>query len=103
MDDVVQIANSEKLSDIVENHNYIMDLQEKLLNMNLLSNSDDDMDEMVSYEVEKVLRHKIENDIKIYFVKWKNYNNSYNSWVYEEDFNSNEILEEYWNSMEQEI
>jgi len=33
------------------------------------------------YEVEKILKHRIKNGKKEYFVKWKSYGNEFNSWI----------------------
>lgn len=38
------------------------------------------------YRIEKILDQKIENGIKKYYIKWLGFDNSYNSWIDENDF-----------------
>jgi hypothetical protein len=50
-----------------------------------------------SYEVEKILDHKEEPDGSFKFlVKWKNFDESENSWVKDSDFNSKKLINKYW-------
>jgi len=50
-----------------------------------------------SFEVEKILDHKEEPDGSFKFlVKWKNYDDSENSWVKDSDFNSKKLINKYW-------
>ncbi|KAI8878746.1 hypothetical protein K501DRAFT_143936, partial [Backusella circina FSU 941] len=52
-----------------------------------------------NYEVQYIIRHRVINDQFEYEVKWRNYKKQLNSWVKENDFNSEEILRNYWNSI----
>jgi hypothetical protein len=49
-----------------------------------------------SYEIEKLLDHKLTEDGSVYLVKWKNYSEKANSWVKTKDFNSQRLLVKYW-------
>lgn len=52
------------------------------------------------FEVSYIIKHKNNNDgSKEYFVKWKGYNKSNNSWVKKADFTSKDIINDYWNSI----
>ena len=50
------------------------------------------------YVVEKVLDHEWSADQKQdrFYVKWKDYPSSDNSWVKQEDFDDKKILKQYW-------
>lgn len=39
------------------------------------------------------------NDEIEYEVKWRNYKKQYNSWVKEGDFQSDDIIKKYWNTI----
>jgi len=53
--------------------------------------------EKESFEVEKILDHKEEpNGSYKYLVKWKNYDDSENSWVKDTDFDSKKLINKYW-------
>lgn len=77
------------------NDNNINEVQNNLI-YKLMSklNIDNDI-----YEVEKIIKHRIYNGKKEYFVKWKGYAHSENSWVLEEDFIEKECIQEYWNKV----
>src|SRR3989338_1195637 len=51
------------------------------------------------YEVETVLKHKGSVNDRIYWVKWKGYPNSENTWVPAADFDAPLIIQKYWNSL----
>jgi hypothetical protein len=55
-----------------------------------------DPDESNVYEVEKILDHRSRRGKLEYFVKWKGYSDSECSWVKESNFDTTEIIEEYW-------
>jgi hypothetical protein len=48
------------------------------------------------YEVEDILKHRGPPSQREYFVKWKNYPSSDNSWVKADDFDAPHIVQEYW-------
>lgn len=47
------------------------------------------------YEVEALLKHKIENSELKFFVQWKGYSKSHNTWVFEKDLKCNALLKKY--------
>ena len=52
------------------------------------------------YEVEEILKHKIVGKKKIYFIKWKGYPHSENTWEEEKNLLCPEKLNEYWKKYE---
>jgi hypothetical protein len=48
-----------------------------------------------SYEIEKLLDHRLTENGYKYLVKWKNYSEKANSWVKAKDFNSQKLLDKY--------
>lgn len=52
-----------------------------------------------SFEVQYIIKHKLKNDKYYYFVKWRNYPKSKNSWVEEKDFNEKKIINDYWKTL----
>jgi hypothetical protein len=57
----------------------------------------------VHYEVESILQHKTTNTGFEYLVKWKGYNNPNDlTWEPDYNFDSNEIISEYWKIRNQE-
>ena len=61
-------------------------------NKNIKLNSKNKHIEGKDYEVETILRMKIEDGKKFYFVKFKGYTNRYNLWLPEENLNCTELL-----------
>ena len=55
-----------------------------------------DPEESEVYEVEKILDHRSRRGKLEYFVKWKGYSDSECSWVKESNFDTTEVIEEYW-------
>ena len=56
-------------------------------------------DEEKHFEVEKILDHKtVGNKVK-YLVKWKDFDNDYNSWEGEDNFDSKRIINKYLKSL----
>ena len=50
----------------------------------------------LSYEIEKIIQHrKIGNSFQ-YLIKWLGYSNADSSWINEEDFDSPDIIRDYW-------
>ena len=54
-----------------------------------------EVDKEKSYEIEKILNHKDEDKSRQYLVQWKGYDNKDNSWISENNFNSNKIINKY--------
>ena len=53
------------------------------------------------YEVEKILKHRRTSNRKFeYLVKWKDHHSSENSWVQESNFDTIEVINKYWKSIE---
>lgn len=49
------------------------------------------------YEIETILEHKLDtNNEYMFFVKWKDYDSKDNLWVNETDFNSKDLIKEYF-------
>lgn len=88
-----------KLNIVDSNNN----LNNKLVNTNNNIDIDNDinMDEKDNhYEVSYIIKHrKNEDESTDYYVKWKGYNKNTNSWVKETDFNSNTLIDLYWNTL----
>jgi hypothetical protein len=61
-------------------------------NMEIESNSGLDED---SFEVEKIIKHRKFKKRMKFYVKWKNYDEIFNDWVWQEDFNDVTIIDEY--------
>jgi hypothetical protein len=53
------------------------------------------------YEVERVLNHEWNNKLKTqrFYVKWKGYPDSDNSWVKQGDFDDVAVIKRYWKSV----
>ena len=54
------------------------------------------------YIVEKVVNHRQVQGKNEYYVKWKNYKSSDNSWIKEKDFDDFNIIKKYWKIQEAE-
>lgn len=59
------------------------------------------LNENNSYEVEKILDHRKYKKRTKYLVKWKDYDESENSWIWESGFNDNNIIKEYHKNLEE--
>jgi hypothetical protein len=67
------------------------------INDNIL-NDEMEQDDNI-YDVEYIINHrKYKNRVK-YLVKWKNYDETENSWVWSEDFQDKKIIENYQNKL----
>lgn len=54
-------------------------------------------DDIVNWEVERIIKHRMSNDGGYeYLVSWKNLNKDCNSWVNERNFNELKIIDDYW-------
>jgi hypothetical protein len=52
-----------------------------------------------SFEVQRIVDHKLTEDGYEFLVKWKNYSDADNSWIKAEDFNSLKPIKTYWKSI----
>lgn len=105
----VQITNKtiyklEKINDIKEIQNGFLNsfiLNDNIIENEIMEDANVENDESISksYEIQYIIKHKKVFDKYEYFVKWKKYSKEHNSWVKETDFDTNEILEEYWKSI----
>jgi len=50
-------------------------------------------------EVQKILDHKDENNVRYYLVKWKDLDDSENSWEPEKNFNTKGVIKQYLKSI----
>ena len=49
------------------------------------------------YEIEDIIKHKVnENSDYTFLVKWKDYDSNNNSWVNEKDFNTKDLIKDYF-------
>jgi DNA repair ATPase RecN len=48
-----------------------------------------------SYEIEKIIDHKLENNIYKFLVKWKDYPDNDSSWLIIDNFNEKSMLKTY--------
>jgi hypothetical protein len=98
--DVLSIDDRRKHKESIE------EMQQELLNLDLTDSVEDHNheveimqdDEQQSYEVEKILAHRDSSRGVSYKVKWKGYNNRYNSWITSDMFDDESIIEEYMSS-----
>ena len=49
----------------------------------------------IYYSVEKIIKHKIKDDKLLFLIKWENYPDDDNSWIYIDQFNETTLLDEY--------
>ena len=52
----------------------------------------------ITYKIESICGHKIENNTIMFNVKWKNYPSTENSWLTIDKFNEKQMLNEYINN-----
>ena len=57
-------------------------------------------DEEGSFEVERILKHRKFKKRMKFYVKWKEYDETYNEWIWQEDFDDTEIIDDYLNNLE---
>ena len=90
--DLMKIADmNNRQSDYLYNYFNYNDIQRiKELNMDIESDNDEE-----NFEVEKILSHRKFKKRMKFLVKWKNYNEAYNEWVWQENFNKTSIIDEY--------
>lgn len=51
------------------------------------------------YEIQYIIQHRKINNEYEYEVKWRNYKKQVNSWIKESDFQTKDILKNYWDSI----
>ncbi|KAG2228462.1 hypothetical protein INT48_004128, partial [Thamnidium elegans] len=74
-----------------------------LLNMNSMSIDDETITTATqnnSYEIEKILNHRKYKKRTKYFVKWKDYDESENCWIWESEFDDDQIIKDYYENLE---
>lgn len=54
------------------------------------------LDDVEHFEVESIERHKGKANDRKYYVKWKGFPRSANTWVCASDFDSEKIIQDYW-------
>src|SRR3989338_5475914 len=57
------------------------------------------LEDVEHYEVERVLKHKGPTNDRTYWVKWKGYPDSENTWVPAADFDAPLIIQQYWSAL----
>lgn len=74
-----------------------------ILNKNgmIIDNDIEVEDNNDNYEVEKIINHRRYKKRIKYLIKWKDYDDSYNSWIWEDAFNDRAIIEEYHAELEE--
>ncbi|KAI9488185.1 hypothetical protein BDB00DRAFT_773030 [Zychaea mexicana] len=65
---------------------------------NMYIEEDNDIDED-SFEVEKILNHRKFKKRMKFIVKWRDYDDSYNEWIWQENFNDTTIIDNYLKSL----
>ena len=48
------------------------------------------------YEIENIIKHKVENNKYIFLVKWQGYESKDDSWVKEKDFTKRDTIKDYF-------
>jgi len=80
----------------------LQDLEGKTLSRNYSINeliviSESPIFDDQSYEIEKILNHRLNDNHEYeYLTKWKNYDETHNTWEPFENFDSQKIIEGYW-------
>lgn len=113
------INKSDQVTYKLNNLKIIKNIQTDVLNILLNSNDDNDNIEdtyiedsnilsinnsnVKTYEIQYISKHRIVNNNKEYYVKWKGYAKKYNSWLKEDDFIEKDILDEYNRDLMEEI
>ncbi|KAI9497239.1 hypothetical protein BDB00DRAFT_751136, partial [Zychaea mexicana] len=76
-------------------NNYFFDSNSNNININSMDiENDSELDED-SFEVEKIIKHRKFKKRMKFYVKWKDYDETFNDWVWQEDFNDEAIIDEY--------
>lgn len=64
------------------------------------SSTEEKGDDTNTFDVERIISHKIRRNKKMFLIRWKNYDKSHDSWVAEKDLNCDKLLMEYLKSIE---
>lgn len=79
-----------------DDHSYNSDDSKKDGNFSEHGGEDEDENELKDYEVERILGQTVIDNEVSFFVKWKGYPNSSNTWVSESNLNCPELIRNYF-------
>lgn len=68
-------------------------------NNDVTDNSSNDSNASQVYEVQKILNHRVVRGKRLFFIRWKGFDENEDSWVKEKDLNCPELLEKYIKSL----
>jgi hypothetical protein len=92
--DILKLTEmSNRQSEFINNYFDCSENQSIRLNEIEMGIENDDDDE--NFEVEKILDHRKFKKRMKFLIKWKNYDETYNEWIWQEDFNETFIIDEY--------
>ncbi|KAI9243383.1 hypothetical protein EDC94DRAFT_531469 [Helicostylum pulchrum] len=92
--DILKLTEmSNRQSEFINNYFDCNENQSIRLNEIEMGIENDDDDE--NFEVEKILDHRKFKKRMKFLIKWKNYDETYNEWIWQEDFNETFIIDEY--------
>ncbi|KAI8071097.1 uncharacterized protein B0P05DRAFT_619074 [Gilbertella persicaria] len=92
--DILKLTEmSNRQSEFINNYFDCNENQSIRLNEIEMEIENDDDDE--NFEVEKILDHRKFKKRMKFLIKWKNYDETYNEWIWQEDFNETFIIDEY--------
>lgn len=96
------ITNMKNLQDdilnkILSDNNLKINMNKNKMQIDIEDNNTNNNNDL--YEIQYIIKHRMINDKKEYEVKWRNYKKQYNSWVKEDDFQSDDIIKKYWNTI----
>ena len=88
-----------KLIDKNDNNTSIQVDKSQVINDKSRDNTDEIDSDTSSYEVQSIVNHRVKAHGYEYFVKWKNFPTSDNSWVKASDFDSLRPINKYWHAL----